>query len=325
MPDDPPNRPLDGFSYHSSGPENRADAALHREAWTWLHAQVDRLGRDPDVVPLLPREEVEESVQSRDLEALTSHTRRQLGVRAAPPASAPTTDRPAARSGAPSRTEPSRQDQLATETRSSSWPASPWRTAVMAGGLVLLLVAGLWGGGRLTQPSTQPLASLTPYQDAVAFIAASPPLAAKSLTDAGVRDLRTGVRALQAAAPHPLNPVARYDASRAQDAAVALASAHRALASLPPSTSVHSSLFAVPKDPARASGSEDVASGPLRDNLDTTGELAAFAALLAAKAYLMQGDVGTAEQWLRRVQAGTSWHDDAQQLGSQILVLRLPD
>jgi hypothetical protein len=39
----------------------------------------------------------------------------------------------------------------------------------------------------------------------------------------------------------------------------------------------------------------------------------------------MQGDVGTAEQWLRRVQAGTSWHDDAQQLGSQILALRLPD
>jgi hypothetical protein len=185
----------------------------------------------------------------------------------------------------------------------------------MAGGLVLLLLAGLWAGGRLTQPATQPLASLTPYQDALAFVAAPPTYPAKSLTDGGVRDLRAGVQALQAAAPHPLAPAPRYDASRAQDAATALAAAHRALASQPPSTLVSSSLFAV---------SRDAPAHPLRDDLDTMGDLAAFAALLAAKAHLMQGDAGTAEEWLRRVRAGTPWHDAAQQLRSQVSTLSRP-
>lgn len=69
MCDDPHRRPFDGRDNNES---------LRSQARRWLRAQVDRLGRDPDLVPLMPRDEVEQALPPGDLSALSARTREHL-------------------------------------------------------------------------------------------------------------------------------------------------------------------------------------------------------------------------------------------------------
>ncbi|PQJ26940.1 hypothetical protein BSZ35_18625 [Salinibacter sp. 10B] len=304
MPDDTPDMPLDGRPENHTGANNSASAELDSQARRWLQAQVDRLGRDPDIVLLLPRKEVEASVRARDLTALTSQTRDRIG-----------SSRPSTRT--PSSSADNRASRSARDRQSTTRWAPMWRTAAGAAVLVLLIV-GIWSIGHFTQPATQPLASLAPLQDELALVAASPDLEVKSLTPRGTEDLRRGVRALRAAAPHPLSPVPRSDAARAREAAAALDAAYQAFSPQPPNTPVPPALFTVP-------GLALDAPRDLPDALDTTGDLAAFAALLAAKAHLMLGDAETARQWLGRIEDVSPWYDLAWKLDEQIDALNRPN
>ncbi len=279
---------------------------MDEAARRWLRAQVERLGDDADLVRRLPRDEVEAGLDAEALMGLRRTIRRRL-------------DAPATAGAGP------RGD--AAPDRAAVPPAArrrrAGRTPLVAALALLLLLAGVWTAGRLTQPPLTRLADLGPYDAELAALTGppaavatkgvatkgmatkdAPAAAAEEDAPAWAEALRTGLGALDAAAPAPLAPVPRADADRARHAARALSRAYDALAARP---------AAAPVPTAALTRAEALPPG-----LATAGALRAFVALAAAHAHLLGGDAAAARAWLARVEPGTPWHADATRLHARL-------
>lgn len=293
MSDDPSNIPSNEHEGSESDskegvPQSQPDRAsdggvsqgdLDAKARQWLMGQLDRLGRDPDLVPHLSREEVSESVSADDMKAVKAYVISQ---------SKNSTPRRLDRGPQPRNAAPSKRKVR-------------FERFVQMIAVLVVLVAGIWGGGRVTAPDTQSLASVDALDREFALLSASPEVITKQGGMPGLADLRAGVQALREAAPSPLAPVPRYDAERASVAEESLESAYQAFRAAPPEQSVPSVLLGQ-------------SSTDLPDELDTARDLAAFAALLAAKASLMQDDPASAREWLQRVEPASPWSSTADPL-----------